>query len=176
VRVPAIRSATPADVAALAALKRATFRETFLEGFAIPYPPADIARFEAEHYGEARVAADLAAPDHHSWLAEGLDGTPVAYAHVGPCKLPHGDVQAGDAELYQLYMRADWQGGGLGRVLMERALGWLDARSPDRQWLGVWSGNVRAQRFYAHFGFGKVGTYDFAVGDHRDHEYIFRRG
>ena len=35
-----IRPAHPRDTAALARLKLATFRETFIDGFAIPYPPA----------------------------------------------------------------------------------------------------------------------------------------
>ena len=57
--MPVLRIAGAGDVAALAALKRTTFRETFLEDFAIPYPPADIAVFEAETYGVARVAQEL---------------------------------------------------------------------------------------------------------------------
>ena len=39
-----IRRAGPSDGAALSALKLAAFRETFLDGFAIPYPPATVAR------------------------------------------------------------------------------------------------------------------------------------
>ncbi|HEX7871263.1 MAG TPA: GNAT family N-acetyltransferase [Sphingobium sp.] len=178
--IPAIRLAVPEDAAALAVLKRTTFRETFVEGFAIPYPPADMARFEEESYGLAQVAAELADPDHATWVVAGEDGALVAYAHAGPCKLPHADVRAGEVELYQLYMLRDLKGGGLGRMLMERALGWMEGRGPatggGRPWLGVWSGNQRAQRFYARFGFAQVGTYDFAVGDHRDHEFIWRRG
>lgn len=177
-RVPAIRAATPADVTALAALKLRAFRETFVEeaGFAIPYPPADRALFEAETYGEARVAAEIADTAHASWVVEGPDGALIAYAHVGPCKLPHPDLRPDELELYQLYMLRDWQGGGLGRALMERTLGWMEGRNAGRQWLGVWSGNERAQRFYTRFGFEEVGTYSFPVGDHRDHEFIYRRG
>jgi GNAT superfamily N-acetyltransferase len=168
-------------VAALASLKREAFRQTFVEDFAIPYPPTEMARFEAENYGEAIVAAELADPDHATWVVEApTEGAPlIAYAHVGPCKLPHAEVRAGEPELYQLYMLRDWQGGALGRALMERALGWMEGRLPSpgggRLWLGVWSGNVRAQRFYARFGFRQVGDYHFAVGDHRDHEFILRR-
>lgn len=175
-RVPAIRFATPADVPALAALKLATFRETFLDGFAIPYPAADLAIFEADTYGEPRVAAEIANPAHATWVAADEAGALVAYVHVGPCKLPHSDVAPGAVELYQLYMKGSWQGGGLGRALMERALGWMEGRSAGPQWLGVWSGNERAQRFYARFGFVEVGTYGFPVGEHRDHEFIYRRG
>lgn len=174
--IPPIRLARPEDAAALATLKRLCFRETFVEDFAIPYPAADMALFEADSYGERPVAAELADITHATWVAEGEGGALIAYAHAGPCKLPHPDVRPGEMELYQLYMRRDFKGGGLGRALMERALGWMEGRGSARLWIGVWSGNERAQRFYARFGFYRVGAYDFAVGDHRDHEFILRRG
>lgn len=170
-----IRPARAADVAALSALKLAAFRETFLEDFAIPYPPTDLALFEAESYGEVRVAAELADGGHRTWVAETSDRSLVAYAHVGPCKLPHAEVREGAGELYQLYLLRAHQGGGLGRRLMELAMDWLETHRPGPIWLGVWSGNDRAQAVYARFGFRQVGTYDFPVGDHRDHEFIYRR-
>lgn len=172
---PLLREATPGDTAALAALKLATFRETFLEDFAIPYPPGDLARFEAETYGEARIAAEIADPAHRTWLCETADGTLLAYAHAGPCKLPHPEVTPRSGELYQLYVRRDAQGMGLGRRLLATALDWLGTAYPGPLWIGVWSRNERAQAVYAAAGFRKVGDYHFMVGDHRDEEYIFRR-
>jgi ribosomal protein S18 acetylase RimI-like enzyme len=172
---PRLRRAIPADTEALSALKRATFRETFLEEFAIPYPPADLARFEAESYDVGPVAAELANPTHASWVCEGADGTLLGYAHAGPCKLPHQDVAPGAGELYQIYVRRAAQGLGIGRLLLGAALDWLSEAYPGPQWIGVWSGNLRAQSIYAGLGFRKVGDYQFPVGDHRDEEYIFRR-
>ena len=49
-------------------------------------------------------------------------------------------------------------------------------RPPRRLWIGVWSENLGAQRLYARRGFEQVGTYAFAVGRVRDHEFILRRG
>ncbi|WP_300115407.1 GNAT family N-acetyltransferase [Sphingobium sp.] len=173
---PTIRRAGPADAAALSALKLAAFRETFLDGFAIPYPPADLARFEVESYGEATVAAELAAPDHATWVAVEGDGRLVAYAHAGPCKLPHPQASAAQGELYQLYALKAAQGQGVGRALMDAALDWLAQTFPGPQWLGVWSGNSQAQAVYAKRGFEKVGDYGFKVGDWTDAEFIYRRG
>lgn len=172
---PSLREATPDDAAALAALKLATFRETFLEDFAIPYPPDDLARFEAETYGEERIAAEIADPAHRTWLCETAAGTLLAYAHAGPCKLPHDEATLHSGELYQLYVRRAAQGLGLGRRLLATALDWLGATYPGSLWLGVWSRNERAQAVYAAAGFRKVGDYHFMVGNHRDEEYIFRR-
>ncbi|MBN8830501.1 MAG: GNAT family N-acetyltransferase [Sphingomonadales bacterium] len=171
----ALRPATPADVPALAALKLVCFRETFLDGFGIPYPPADLARFEAESYGEATIAAEIADVRHATWVCEGPDGVLLAYAHAGPCKLPHPEVTDCSGELYQIYVRTGAQGLGLGRALLATSLGWLAEHYPGSLWVGVWSGNERAQAIYAAAGFCKVGDYYFMVGDHRDAEFIYRR-
>ena len=173
--IPLVRPATPDDVPALAALKLATFRETFLEGgFAIPYPPADLAAFEAASYAPAQVAAELADPGHATWVAEVADGL-AGYAHVGPCKLPHPDVRPEDGELFQLYVRRVYQGTGVGRRLLDRALAHLAATRPGPVWLGAWSGNRRAQAVYEQRGFRRVGGYGFPVGSWTDEEFIYRR-
>lgn len=175
IRSATLRRATPTDAHPLAALKRATFRETFLAGgFAIPYPPADLALFEAASYAPGVVAAELADPARATWIAE-ADGTALAYAHVGPCKLPHPEARAGAGELYQLYTLRLAQAAGLGGRLLDVALEHLAATCPGPVWLGVWSGNLKAQAVYLKRGFRKVGDYRFPVGAWLDEEFVFRR-
>lgn len=169
-----IRPATPNDAEALAELKLTTFRETFLDGFAIPYPPDDLAAFEANSYAPAMVSAELADVGRATWVAED-DGVLLAYAQVGPSKLPHPDVASGAGELYQLYARNAAQGLRLGRTLLTLALDHLAVARPGPIWLGVWSGNLKAQAVYAARGFAKVGEYRFPVGSWYDEEFIFRR-
>ncbi len=170
-----IRPARSDDAAALAALKLETFRETFLDGFAIPYPRDDLAVFERASYSVESVTAELADPAKMTWVAE-RDGALLGYAHVGPCKLPHPEREAGAGELYQLYLRNDAQGLGLGKRLLNTALDHLTHTCPGPIWLGVWSGNLKAQAIYHANGFEKVGDYQFPVGAWRDEEFIFRRG
>jgi len=172
---PLLRRAIAADVDALAALKLVCFRETFLDDFKIPYPAADLARFETQSYSPGTVAAEIANPSHASWVCVDADGALLAYAHAGPSKLPHPDVTPASGELYQIYVRRSAQGLGLGRLLLATSLDWLAETYPGPLWIGVWSGNDRAQAIYAATGFSKVGDYHFMVGDHRDDEYIFRR-
>ncbi len=169
-----IRRATPDDCDILAALGERTFRETFVEEFAMPYSADDLAQFVAQSYAPEIFAAKLADPSQALWLAFSGE-QPVAYANAGPCRLPHPDVQPHDGELYRLYVSQDQHGRGMGRLLMDAALTWLDRDSPGPLWLGVWSGNLKAQAFYARYGFEKVGEYDFPVGGTRDHEFIMRR-
>lgn len=170
-----IRPARPDDAPELADLKLVTFRQTFLdEGFGIPYPPVELAQFEADSYSEASVAAEIANPTKKNWVAED-DGRLIAYAQVGPCKLPHPQASPDHGELYQLYVLREAQGLKLGKKLLELSIDYLVATRPGPIWLGVWSGNEKAQAVYYAMGFEKVGDYRFKVGSWYDEEYIFRR-
>lgn len=148
--------------------------DTFTETFGHLYPPADLDYFLTTTYSTEALVSLLRSRKHAVWIAR--DGrVPIGYVLVGPCGLPHPDVTEGDGEIKRLYIRGTHQSSGLGGVLMRLGLDWLDQHYAT-QWLGVWSQNLGAQRFYSRFGFHKAGEYRFKVGDQRDHEFIFRRG
>lgn len=169
-----MRPARIDDAAAIARLGQQTFVETFVEGFEIPYPPEDLAAFLATYSTDA-IAARLTGGSEAWWVAEGARGL-EGFTCAGPCGLPHPDARASHAELKNLYIARDAQGKGHGRALFRAALEWMGAFGDGPQWIGVWSGNLKAQRFYAHYGFRKVGEYEFPVGRWRDLEHILRKG
>ncbi len=165
-----VRRAVPADAALLCELAERTFVETFGH----LYPPEDLADYLAGAYPLALQHQQLASGDYAAWLLE-VDGQAVGFAFAGPCGLPHPQVQPGDGELKRLYVLAEHQNGGRGGQLFAAALQWLQARGPGALWIGVWSENLGAQRFYGRHGFEKVGAYEFPVGRVRDNEFILRR-
>lgn len=165
-----IRRATLDDAAPLADLAARTFTETFGH----LYPPPDLRRFIDEAYSVEAQARTLGDADYAVWLLE-RDGVAVGHALAGPCGLPHAEVAPGDGELKRLYVLREAQNGGQGGRLFQTALDWLLRDGPRTLWIGVWSENHGAQRFYARHGFVHVGDYDFVVGDTRDHEFILRR-
>ena len=167
---PTIRRAGPADAETLAALGERTFRETFEH----LYAPGDLAVFLAEAYGLDRTRADLADPAKASWLVE-AGGEAIGYALAGPCGLPHVEVTPACGELKRIYFRKDRQGGGLGKVLFAQVMDWLQSDGPRDVWIGVWSENHGALRFYERHGFAKAGEYGFKVGQTTDREFILRR-
>jgi ribosomal protein S18 acetylase RimI-like enzyme len=166
-----IRRAGPQDAPALARIGATTFAETF----AHLYPPKDLAAFLAEAHSVGRASADIADPAKAAWLVED-GGEVIGYALAGPAKLPHPEVTAACGELDRFYLKAGRQGGGLGTRLFAEVMAWLERDGPRRVWIGVWSENRGAVRFYERQGFAVVGTYEFIVGQARDHEFIMRRG
>ena len=136
-------------------------------------PPKIAAAYLAVAYPQDLQRTQLESGDYAAWILE-LDGEPAGFVFVGPCGLPHPQADPADGEIKRLYVLAAHHNAGWGRALMDQAMAWLTARTA-RQWLGVWSENLGAQRFYARYGFERVGQYEFPVGQARDLEYILRR-
>jgi len=168
---PTIRRAGPDDAEALSRIGAETFSETFGH----MYPPRDLRAFLDGAYGLEKTRRDLADPARAAWLVE-ADGAVVGHALAGPCDLPHDDVTPDCGELKRLYVLKAFQSGGTGSRLLAETLAWLERDGPRRLWIGVWSENLGAQRLYGRMGFGKVGEYEFIVGETRDREFILRRG
>ncbi len=169
-----LRRARLGEAEALARLGRQTFQETFLDGFAIPYPPQDLATFLEASYTASAFAGKLADPRQATWVVERA-GALLGYANAGPCTLPHPQTCTNDVELHRLYVLGAAQGLGFGRQLLDTALAWMEAQGAGPLWIGVWSGNLKAQRLYEAYGFVKVGDYRFPVGNWCDDEFILRR-
>ena len=167
----AIRRASAADAATLSAISR----ETFVETFGHLYKPEDMAWHLDFAYAPGKYRDALDEQGAAAWLLEDEAGDAKGYAFAGPCGLPHEDVQAGDLELKRLYLRRTVQNGGWGARLFLEAEDWMRRNGPAAIWIGVWSGNDGAQRFYARHGYEKVGEYLYPVGEARDLEFIFRK-
>lgn len=165
-----IRRAVVADAATVGDIAARTFVETFGD----MYPPEDLAFFLKDSYSVEKQAVILSHPDYAIFLLE-RDGVVVGHAAAGPCGLPHPQVAPGDGELKRLYVLREAQNGGWGARLFDTILAWLERDGPRTLWIGVWSENYGAQRFYGRYGFEKAGEYEFVVGSTRDHEFILRR-
>jgi diamine N-acetyltransferase len=167
----AIRRAVPTDAEALQELGIASF----VAAFANLYSPEDLDAFLSENYGLGTWQRLVAQPDQPIWVATTSDGNLVGYAHASLCDLPVDPMPVGALQLRRLYVRPDTLSAGIGAALMLRVFEWVEAAGRPPLFLGFWSGNDRAQRFYSRYRFSKVGEYDFPVGAQVDREFIFRR-
>jgi ribosomal protein S18 acetylase RimI-like enzyme len=164
------RRATLEDAAALSVLGAATFTETFGH----LYPPEDLQTFLTESHSLAAWRRTLSDSERGISLAV-LDDKPVGFIAVGACKLPIENREATAGEIQMLYVLATHHNLRLGSRLMDLGLEWLREKDKAPLYIGVWSENYGAQRFYGRYGFGQVGEYGFRVGSTVDREFILKR-
>ena len=161
------RIAGPDDAAAVAAIGRQSFTETFGH----LYTPENLAAFLTNH-NEENWRLELSDPRFVVRLGE-ADGRLAAYAKLGPPSLPF-EVRGPTIELRQFYVLEPWHGSGAAREMMEWVLAEARRRGAEEIYLSVFIDNHRARRFYDRYGFEPVGRYDFMVGNHADEDIIMR--
>ena len=161
------RAAGPDDAAALAAIGRDSFSETFGH----LYTPENLAAF-LESHSEANWRSELTDPRFAVRIGES-GGRAAGYAKLGPPSLPF-EVKGPTIELRQFYILKPWHGSGAAAELMDRVLGEARRRGAGEIYLSVFVDNPRARRFYERYGFEAVGRYDFMVGTHADEDIIMR--
>jgi ribosomal protein S18 acetylase RimI-like enzyme len=166
-----IRRATPRDAASLARISESTFTETFGH----LYPPEDLAEYLRLNCTPDACLKLIEGTKVGVWLAGAEGAEPIGFVTASSCKLPIENREPGAGEIRQLYVHSSHQNERLGSKLLDVALGWLAEQHFSPLYIGVWSENFGAQRFYGRYGFVKVGEYGFPVGKTIDQEFILKR-
>ena len=161
-----LRTCVPRDEEALELVGAATFLETFaglLTG-------ADILAHCRVQHAANQYAAWLADAKYRLCVAE-LKGAAVGFAVLSPPDLPVA-VTTDDIELKRIYLLHRFQGGGLGRRLLEWSAAQARELGKRRLLLGVKADNTAALAFYDRVGFVRIGERKFLVGSMLCDDYI----
>lgn len=164
----AYRDARAADGAALAAMARRSFTETF----GTLYRQSDLAAFLDEAFGANGLPAQLSDPDFAVRLAL-EDGAIIGFVKMGPVTFP-GEWRPDAIELYQFYVLGAWHGEGVAQELMAWSLAHAREHGAREVILSVYVDNHRAHRFYEKYGFRDVGRIAFRVGATVDDDNLMR--
>jgi ribosomal protein S18 acetylase RimI-like enzyme len=82
-------------------------------------------------------------------------------------------VPAAEAlEVQQLYVDTELQRKGVGRMLMDRAVAAARREGYKGVWLSVWQDADWATGFYEAYGFQRVGTAEFWLGQSKFMDYL----
>ncbi|WP_042354734.1 GNAT family N-acetyltransferase [Bacillus rubiinfantis] len=75
-------------------------------------------------------------------------------------------------EVERIYIRRKFQGQGLGRYLLNKAIEIANEKNKAKVWLGVWEKNEKAIKFYRKLGFVQNGAHSFYMGDEEQTDLI----
>lgn len=160
------RDARPEDGEAIGRMAA----ESFVDTFGHLYAPADLATFLGQL--TKGLPQEICDPRYRVHVA--LDGEAIAgfakFAHASALPAPSSPA---DCELKQLYVLPAYKGTPVARTLMDWTMEQARAGGATRIVLSVFAENVRAQRFYARYGFAEIGFAPFAVGEQIDDDRIW---
>ncbi|MCB9134587.1 MAG: GNAT family N-acetyltransferase [Anaerolineales bacterium] len=165
-----IRTATPADATLLAKIGE----ETFFDTFSSQNTPKNMERYLKASFSPALQAYELAEMGAVFMIAE-MEGETAGYAKLLVGSREPGIKGEKPVELVRIYTRKKVFGQGVGAALMQACLTEAIRLGGDVIWLGVWEHNPRAIRFYQKWGFEKVGTHAFLLGDDLQTDWIMQR-
>jgi diamine N-acetyltransferase len=156
-----IRRITAADTALLAVMARTTFYDTFTG----TCTQADMQQFLQDYFNDAQVAKELDDAADFFFFAE-INGVPAGYMRF---KEDYSGFpvmkQWKTMELKRIYVLKEYHGQGIAQALMEFLIDWCKKENYQAIYLGVWEHNIRAQKFYAKYGFQNSGhTHNFPIG------------
>lgn len=157
-----IRRIGPTDASVLAAIASKTFYDTFTG----TCTEADMRQFLEDYFNEAQVTKELSDAADFFYFAE-LNGVPAGYIRF---KEDYGNFPLMQRwktmELKRIYVLKEYHGQGIAQKLMEFLMDWCKEEKYQAIYLGVWEHNIRAQKFYAKYGFENSGhTHNFPIGD-----------
>ncbi len=155
-----IRQVTMLDLAALQAIGRKTFSETF----AGSNSAENMAAYLAEGFSEKKLTEELKSEGAQFFFA--LHESDI----IGYLKINFGNAQTepqdpNALEIERIYVLQKYHGKQVGALLYEHALAIAKARKAPYIWLGVWEKNPRAIRFYQKQGFEEFDQHIFQLGD-----------
>ena len=150
------------DLVALSAMARKTFYDTFTG----TCTEQDMQGFLDAYYSQTQLGKELQDEEMFIFFAS-VDGVPAAYLQFKESYTSFPEIKKWKAlELKRIYVLSEFQGKGIAQKLMDFFIDFAIEKKYEAVWLGVWEHNIRAQKFYAKYGFADSGyTHDFPIGN-----------
>lgn len=168
--VTTFRQCTIEDLEVLQAFSRDCYYDTF----AALNTPENMQAYLDEAFATEKLRAELLDPAC-TFVFLYQDDKLAGYLKVNEAAGQTDVHDETSLEIERIYVSRDFQGAGLGRALMERAIATARERGKTYVWLGVREKNERAIRFYERNGFRKFATHVFVMGDDAQTDWLMRK-
>lgn len=150
----------PANLGDLAIVQELGY-ETYADHFSSLWSSDGLKNFLAKDFSAEVLERTLACPKHHQWLiAFDSNEIPVGLSKTNWAR-PNPISYSIGAELQKIYLLKSSVGSGIGEMLLNTIIRRARENGEPTIWLEVLKSNIKAQNFYARFGFNKIGEIPF---------------
>lgn len=163
-----VRPAEQTDLPQLGVIAKQIYRDTF----GVHYSPQELEHYLEEAFSAQRLLAEFQEPESHLLLT-------IANDHIaGFLRLRKNPTAtkwlgANHLEIHQMFVDHQYHGSGAADQLMNEAI--ANAQGYEWLWLAVWNQNIRAQRFYAKWGFQKFMDHHYLIDGETQVDWLMRK-
>ncbi len=162
-----LRRPSPTEATMLAHLSATTFTDAF----GSYNKESDLTAYVHQAFNPLTVQQELADDNAVFWVAYDQE-EPVGYLKLRKNHYPESLPLTHALELQRIYVHQQWQGKGVGKKLMQKAITYATEQGFDKLWLGVWEHNRKAIAFYEQWDFKVCGSHAFMLGQDRQTDLL----
>ena len=148
-------------------------KRTFYEAFSSGNTEENMARYLEEGFSLDKLSRELKDENTSFYFVKSANEV-IGYMklNAGPAQT---ELQKEDSfELERIYVLKDYQGKGIGRQLLDKAIQMAREKKASYIWLGVWEENKSAIQFYKKNGFTAFDEHYFMVGDDKQTDIMMK--
>lgn len=165
-----IRKVKPEEAKALAKLSAAMFSDTY----AHLNDPLDMQLYVEENFNPEKIHQELINPDTYCFYAI-KNSIPVGCSKLILHQNHASFTGIKTAELSRLYVDKAYHNQKIGAALMQFAIDFSLKNQAEKLWLGVWEKNNKALDFYRKWGFIKIETLQFKLGNDVQEDWLMEK-
>ncbi|KKB37764.1 GNAT family N-acetyltransferase [Bacillus thermotolerans] len=165
-----IKECTLEDLHELQEVSYETFRETFKD----QNSPENMDAYLTKAFNLEQLAQELSHPFSRFFFVYVHDET-AGYLKVNTDEAQSEEMGEESLEIERIYIKSSFQGHGLGKYLLNKAIEVAMERNKKKVWLGVWEENEKAIAFYKKMGFVQTGAHSFYMGDEEQTDLIMTK-
>ncbi|MEF2966264.1 GNAT family N-acetyltransferase [Paenibacillus sp. M1] len=148
--------------------------ETFNETFRAQNSPENMKAYLERAFDSAQLEKELSEIASEFYFIY-FNAELAGYLKVNMNEAQSENMGDASLEVERIYIRSEFQGNGLGKYLIDKAMEIAIGQNKKRIWLGVWEKNENAIHFYKKMGFVQTGAHSFYMGDEAQIDYIMTK-
>ncbi|WP_053218293.1 GNAT family N-acetyltransferase [Virgibacillus senegalensis] len=148
--------------------------ETFNETFKHQNSPENMKAYLEKAFNLKQLEKELSCPNSAFFFVYS-EGEVAGYLKVNINEAQTEAMGEESFEIERIYIKNNFQGHGLGKYLLNKAIEIAKECGKKKIWLGVWEKNEHAIAFYKKLGFVQTGAHSFYMGDEEQMDLIMTR-
>lgn len=146
---------------------------TFINAFENSNNPKDFKDYINKAFSKKRLKKELLNPDISFYFVY-VDKVLVGYFKLNENAAQNEQFEQASIELERIYVTKEYQGKGIGKLVLYRAIEIAKLKGVHFLWLGVWEHNLSALRFYERHGFEKFSSHPYYVGKDKQTDFLMK--